>query len=384
LSLASFVVALIQNSLQPLGTTMGSNVSSYLFAAGLGGIGLLLIPSAVDAGRHLFGQPPPIQIHWRKVAWITPVAPLLLLLGYGIQIGPGWTKIFFPLIHVLANAAVVFWLLGFVRRKIPDQGVSRFWGSFASGLGFTPLLAFFLEVLILVGIALIWIGLSDLMPGFNQALLDLVVLVRSPSDDPQDLQRALEVFAAQRGVLFTLFSYVALLIPVVEELLKPAAVWLLRRRYLEPWEGFVLGATSGAGYALFENLTIGAAAEIWTFITLTRLGTAAVHMFTAGMMGWGLASTFKEKKLRRIISAFVGAVAVHGIWNGLNILAAISELGPVQDRLGLFGTGFSTYIPVALATLALGCFLGLIKANRFFRRAIMAGSDKQSEAAWKL
>jgi RsiW-degrading membrane proteinase PrsW (M82 family) len=137
----------------------------------------------------------------------------------------------------------------------------------------------------------------------------------------------------------------------------------------------MIGATSGSGFALFENLTIGAAAEAWTFITLTRLGTAAVHIFTAGLMGWGLASAFKEKKKIHIVSTFIGAVALHGIWNGLNILAAVSELTPVQEQLGPFVTGLAAYIPVALVILALGCFWLLIRVNKYLRRAIMAGSD---------
>jgi hypothetical protein len=221
------------------------------------------------------------------------------------------------------------------------------------------------------------------MPGFRGDLLELATQVQNASGDPQDLQKALGVFAARPGVLITLFTYVAFLIPVVEDLLKPLAVWILLRKKIEPWEGFVIGATSGAGYALFENLTIGAAAEAWTFITLTRLGTTAVHTFTAGLVGWGLASAFKEKKYFRAASTYAGAVAVHGIWNGLNILAAVGELTPVQDRLGPLLTRLAGFVPALLVALALGCFWGLIRINKYFRRAIIAGSDKQSEAAWK-
>jgi hypothetical protein len=367
LSFFIFIVTYLQDSFGPLGFR-GNNLSSYLFAAGLGGIGLLLVPSAVYAGRDLFGQRYPVTFQWGKLSWISILAPILILLGYGLQIGPDWIRPLLPILHVLANSVAVFWLLGLVHRKLPGQSTSRLWGSFASGIGLTPLVTFFLEVMILIGIALIWIGLSDMMPGFRQDLLDLAAQIQSQSGDPQDLQQALGVFAARPGVLITLFGYVALIIPVVEELLKPLAVWLLWRQKLEPWEGFVIGATSGAGYALFENLTIGAVAESWTMITLTRLGTAAVHLFTGGVMGWGVASGIKEKKIGRIASAFLGAVGLHGIWNGLNILAAVGSLAPVQQQVGPFLTGMAVYVPVALVILALGSFWGLVRANKHFRR----------------
>lgn len=375
LFLVSILMTYIRDSITVLGYPVGSDLSPYLFAAGLGGMGLLLVPSAIYAGRRLFGSGTPHRFHWRNFVRISYFAPLLILLGFGIQNGPSWARGFLPVVHVLANTAAVFWLLDMARRKFPDQSSSRFWGAFGSGLGLTPLVTFFLEILILFGIGLAWLVLMDLIPGFRQDLLDLASRFQNSSGDPQALQRALGVFAARRGVLFTLFTYVAFLIPVVEELLKPAAVWMLLRRKLQPWEGFVIGATSGAGYALFENLTIGAAADAWTFVTLTRVGTATVHIFTTGLMGWGLASAFTEKKYGRLIIAFLGAVTLHGAWNGLNILSAVGEFAAVQERLGPLGASLAEHAPAALVALALGCFWGLLWANKYFRRAIMAGSN---------
>lgn len=375
ISLISLIASLIQDSITRLGVQVGSDLSPYLFAVGLGGMGILLIPSAFYAGRRLFTGQGPRQIHWSKLARISYVAPALILLGYGIQHGPSWARGFLPFVHLLANTAAVFWLLGIARRKLPDQSANRFWGTFASGLGLTPLVTFFLEIVILIGIGLVWIVLMDLMPGFRKDLLELGTQFQNSSGDLEAFQQALGMFAARRGVLFTLFSYVAVLIPLVEELLKPAAVWLLLRRKLSSWEGFVLGATSGAGYALFENLTIGAAADAWTFVTLTRIGTAVVHIFTAGMMGWGIASAFQEKKYGRMVSAYLGAVILHGVWNGLNILSAVGELAAVQQRLGPFVTGLADYTPAGLVVLAVGSFYGLNKANNYFKRAIMARSN---------
>ena len=138
----------------------------------------------------------------------------------------------------------------------------------------------------------------------------------------------------------------------MEELLKPLAVYFLLGRKLLPWEGFVLGATAGAGYALFENLTIGATAEAWTFVIISRIGTAAVHVLTTGLVGWGLASARSERKYARLAGSFLSAVVLHGVWNGLNILTALAELEGFGAQIGPFFLNFANYAPVGLFVLA--------------------------------
>lgn len=369
------LATLFQKTISPLAPAGTSDLSPFLFAAGLGAMGFLMIPSAFHAGRRLFGKGSPHQLRWVLLAGFGYLAPFLILLGYGIQNGPDLTKGFLPFVHVLANTAGVFFILGIVRRKIPPGNAGRFWGAFAGGLGLTPLVTFTLEVLILFGIGLIWIALMGLMPDFRQDLVNLASQLQNSGADPQSLQDSLGRFASQPGVLLTLFGYVALLIPIVEEILKPAAVWLLLKRKLQPWEGFILGATSGAGYALFENLTIGAAADVWTFVSVTRLGTAAVHIFTAGLMGWGLSQAFTRKKYGNLALAFFSAVTLHGGWNGLNILSAVGEFPEVREKLGFLGVGLADLAPAGLILIALGCLWGLIRANKLIRRAIMAGSN---------
>lgn len=373
-SLLSILGALLQTSLSPLAPASEGELSPFLFAAGLGAMGALMLPSAFHAARRTFGSGSPHQLRWNILAGFGYLAPALLLAGYGVQTGPAWIRWLLPLAHILANTAGVFFLLGFVRREIPAGQAGRFWGAFVGGLGLTPLITFTLEVLILLGIGLVWIALIGVMPEFRQDLLNLAAQLQNEGSS-QALQQALGGFASRPGVLLTIFSYVAVLIPIVEELLKPAAVWLLAGRKLKPWEGFLLGATSGAGYALFENLTIGATAEAWSFVSLTRLGTAAVHIFTAGLMGWGLAQGFRERKFVKSLAAFGSSALLHGVWNGLNILSAVGQLPAVREMLGPFLAGLADYAPAGLALLALGSFWGLIRANKFLRRAIMAGSN---------
>ena len=134
----------------------------------------------------------------------------------------------------------------------------------------------------------------------------------------------------------------------------------------------MIGATAGAGYALFENLTIGAVADTWTFVMISRLGTVAIHILTTGMVGWGLASASTEKKYSSLFGSFIAAVVLHSVWNGLNIFTALADFPSYQDQISPFLLNFAKYTPVGLVLLGLGSIGGLIRANFLLRRAIIA------------
>ena len=184
------------------------------------------------------------------------------------------------------------------RRKFPPDSAQRSWGAFGTGLTLTPVITFLIEILILLLIGIFWLFLIQARPELEQDILYLAEFdITSP---PLILRFRLDGLANLYPGLklqVTILLYLSFLIPLVEELLKPLAVYFLLRRKLQPWEGFVFGATAGAGFALFENLTIGAGAETWTFVTLTRLGTAAIHILTTGLIGWGLASACNGEEI---------------------------------------------------------------------------------------
>lgn len=370
--LVSTLVMLLRDNLAFPGAAGPLDLSPYLFAAGVGFAGALMVPSAYYSGQQLFSKKPPAYFQWDRLRWLSYLFPIPILLGFAIQNGPAWSRALFPVVHVLANGFGVLWLLDAARRHLPQEHTRRVWGSLVSGLGLTPMITFTLEMLLLIVIGVFWLIMLQTQPDFQQDLINLASrLQQSPTNSPL-LEEAVGRFAARPGVIGTLFLYIAVLIPIVEELFKPIAVWLLLGRKLQPWEGFSIGATAGAGYALFENLGVGSAVDVWTLVTVTRLGTTAVHIFATGLVGWGLASAFTEKKYSRLAGSFLAAVILHGVWNGLNILSTLGELPPVRDLLGNFGSRLAAFTPLGLVLLAAGCFVGLFKANSSMRRAIMA------------
>ena len=372
ISLVSALAILVSGASSDLGLLDNQVLSSLLFTAGLGFSGFLLIPSAISSGRRLFGKRPPVLMQWDNKAWLAYIFPIPIFFGYLIQIGPTWGQYMLPIVHVLANGASIFWVLNLGRMKFPPKSAQRNWGAFGAGLTLTPAITFIIEILLLIIIGLFWLVMIQTRPDLEQEIRYLMNVVVESSVESEILVRWAGEFVARPEVTGSIFLYFSLLIPLVEELLKPLAVYFLLGRKLQPWEGFMIGATAGAGYALFENLTIGAGADTWTFVMISRLGTAAIHILTTGLVGWGLASARTEKKYGRLAGSFIAAVILHGVWNGLNIFTALADFPSYQEQISPFLLNFAKYAPVGLILLALGSFVGLVRANLLLRRAIIA------------
>jgi RsiW-degrading membrane proteinase PrsW (M82 family) len=163
-------------------------------------------------------------------------------------------------------------------------------------------------------------------------------------------------------VLGTALVGLGLFVPLIEELFKPIGVLLLLRRPLTAAQGFALGALCGAGYALAENLTIGADAETWALISVGRFGTTIMHIFTAALSGYALARAKNEKRYLALIGTYLLNVFIHGAWNSLVVLnsaAAISAIGPK----GLLPPEMTVVAASLLLLLALTCLFFLRRYN---------------------
>jgi len=372
ISFISFFAILLGGVSSELGVVDNQLLSSLLFTAGLGFAGVLLIPSVFYSGRKLFGDHPPSFPNRDRLIWLGYLFPIPILFGYLIQQGSSWGQILLPMAHVFANGASIIWVLSLARMKFPPKSAQRNWGAFGTGLTLTPAITFVIEILLLVVIGIFWLVMIQYRPDLESDIQYLLNFVNESTAQSEISARWAGEFVARPEVSGTVFLYFSLLIPIVEELLKPLAVYFLLGRKLKPWEGFLIGATAGAGYALFENLTIGAAADTWTFVMISRLGTTAVHILTTGLVGWGLASAWTEKKYGRLAGSFIAAVALHGVWNGLNIFNAVADFSAFQEQISPFLVNFGSYAPAGMILLALGSLLGLIRANVLLRRAIIA------------
>jgi RsiW-degrading membrane proteinase PrsW (M82 family) len=161
------------------------------------------------------------------------------------------------------------------------------------------------------------------------------------------------------------------MVPLIEEALKPLGLWLLARRSLSPAEGFAIGLLSGAGFALTESLGYASAglqaeSQGWAIIVLARAGTAMMHITTAGMVGWGMASAWSKKGIYRLVIGYLGAVLIHSLWNMITVGVGIVAVQSLPS-------------PALLGSVQLVCAGGLgllllalfIWVNRALRHAII-------------
>jgi RsiW-degrading membrane proteinase PrsW (M82 family) len=191
---------------------------------------------------------------------------------------------------------------------------------------------------------------------------------------PELLMRMLAPYLSDPRVIFAAFTFGAVIVPLIEEALKPLGVWLLAGSHLTPAEGFTAGVLCGAGYALIESLLLSSnGGTEWVSLAFARIGTGVVHILTSGLTGWGLASAWAENRYLRLGVAYLGAVMIHGLWNGLTVLMVTAGLSQVlgqtvEQPLAEAGE----WAPYGLIALALLGLAALIWANWRLRGGLRA------------
>ncbi|HAV77982.1 MAG TPA: hypothetical protein DCX53_11590 [Anaerolineae bacterium] len=164
-------------------------------------------------------------------------------------------------------------------------------------------------------------------------------------------------------IAFTLFS---LIVPVMEEALKPLGVWLLAGKLKTQAHGFALGALCGAGFALVETLNISGQTDQWAGVLFARIGTGAMHITTSALMGAGIVSAWHEKRYLRLFSTYLFAIFIHGLWNAVALINGFSTIlaSGQPDRAHMLLTAST----IGLVILTLGLFTILLRSNLHHRK----------------
>jgi RsiW-degrading membrane proteinase PrsW (M82 family) len=332
--------------------------------------GLLVLPSTFYSFQRLIGRPSSPAGTGPSFLRVLPLValPVVLLAGYLISKSLEFTWMLLPPFHILAVGLPVLWFLLMGLQGLPPGSNQRAWGVFASGLVLGPVVILLLEMIVLVAfivLAVLWVASQ---PEIVTELESLASKFQYTEIDPEQAIELIGPYLAHPLVLAGALSFTALLVPLIEELIKPVGVWLLLGRNLTPAAGFAAGLISGAGYALFESLALTTTGEDWLLLVVARMGTAIVHIFTTGLTGWAIATAWQKRRFGVFLAAYLTAAAVHGIWNALTVMGSFSVLLdaageapiPVVERLGAIA-------PVALVLLTLGTFYVLLRSNRKLR-----------------
>ena len=294
------------------------------------------IPSIVLCIRWLRGIEPgeAKSNRWLLVASFLLIVWLGALYGGALLLNNGQSSPFLLVVDLFLIALPLIWLLGLALHRIKAGSWKRFWGLVAGTFYITLPIILIVEGIILITAILA----ASALPGFQDFFNQLSALATSSTESLDQMLNELAPVLASPQAMYTLIFGFGLLIPLVEEFLKPLMLWLFSRRHLTPSQGFAMGLISGAAFALVESLFAlnAAGGEDYYAIVLGRTGTGLLHTFTTGMMGWALASTWHDGHGLRLGLIYSGVVILHGIWNSFAIVMGFGSLpfqlpGTVSD-----------------------------------------------------
>ena len=351
-------------------TTLMADSSQVLNLSGvLLAVALLTTPSVTTAIRSLAGLPPRRQVRHRFLLATLALllVPLIILLdGSGSsEPAPNWLS---AISNILTILIPIWWFLELGRSRLTGGSAQRQWGLFSFSTFIT------LPVILVVELVVLGFGmLFGALWLFQQPEFAPILSQFGSQNgiDPtllDELSVDLIPFLTRPGVIAALAAVVALIIPLIEEMLKPLGLWLLHKRGLSPAEGFTLGLICGAAFALLESLFSISAVMPGErlFVIVGRLGTGLLHIFTAGLNGWALATTWRDGKYARVGISYGLSVLIHGAWNFFALLMGLHAAGDELPRI--VDPAFSSLAAWLLAGIALLLLLGLIAFNLHLRR----------------
>jgi hypothetical protein len=290
--------------------TAATNLSSSLFdAIGMFLCAALLIPLLICCIRKLRGQeirPAKLQpIKFWQAAGLLGGWVLLIILGSILnaqfEFGGLMALPFFLLGIALPVAGLVWVAIG----GLPAGSRRRLWAAFSIGMIGSTIGAMALEYLI-VGIATMAAGIVAVFSPKWLAIFQQVRIQATHAGDVQTLLTNLAPYLANPLVLILALLFAAVLSPIIEETLKPAAVWLLGKTLRSPAEGFALGALCGAGFALLEGMLAASGNFQMPGVGIAaRAASSLMHITASGLMGWGIASARLENRYWRLAGAYL-------------------------------------------------------------------------------
>lgn len=302
----------------------------------------------------------------RGIAASLLITGVIIWIGYQVGANTSFNWLVLPLLTVPAVLLPIFVVLGLGIRHLPLGTRWQSWGIFGIAMTLAPFLLAVLEVIVLLVLVFLVVAILMSQPNFaadmDRLMRELYVL----GPDAKAIQNLILPYVTHPAILGIALSYFSLLVPMIEELLKPLGVWLSANRVSSPAQGFALGALSGAAYALIETLGVSAQTVDWANLLLARIGTGVLHITTSALMGAAIVYAVRERRYVRLLGTYILAISLHGLWNGLALLYSFSI---ITEFLGKQNTFAKFQTPVMMGMIVLGLFILilLLLSNRRMR-----------------
>ncbi|MBM3125234.1 MAG: PrsW family intramembrane metalloprotease [Chloroflexi bacterium] len=306
---------------------------------------------------------------------------ILFVLGFGALITITEIKwlawLTLPILTIGSVCLPIALILGVGSRGMNFGARWKAWGTVAISMSISPILMVTIELMILAAIVIIWAIYLSIQPGMVERFNELVFALDQNLNEEAALS-LLAPYLSRPGTIASIFLYLSLFVPLVEEFIKPLAVWLFARKMKSAGDGLSLGLLCGGVFALIESLNVGGnGGTAWSVIVGVRIGTSLLHITASGLMGVAIVQLFHQKKVARFLLTYAAVVLLHGLWNACAAGTAMATLGEFIDR-----PQWIWYMPAALGGFVIlfgGMSLILIAANRRLvdAQAQPAGAETQ-------
>ncbi len=269
-----------------------------------------------------------------------------LLIGLGfvwlISIVGAMTLSSVPVLNILTSAMIIplvlvpiVYFVWIGARKLSIGSHLRAWGAVAYNFSIMLPVVLMLELVLFI---FVFVFVVFWLMGKPEILSQVLLFGEQMSNglaSTVDMEEMLVNLVQQPFILNGSLLVVSVLVPLIEELFKPSAVWFLAGKRLTPRQGFVGGLIGGACFALLESLgAVGIPADSeWLILLFGRTGTGLLHVALSGMVGWGVASGFYSRNWLRALLTYALAVTIHGLWNFFALLSGISPILPISDQM---------------------------------------------------
>ena len=296
-----------------------------------------------------------IQIKGWHIFMVLFGTSLALLLGYLVAENKNISWLILPVLTIPAVALPIGLIFGLGAHKIQLGPRWRVWGIFGLGMTLGPFILFVVEIFILIFFIILLIAFLTLQPHLSNEIVTLANQISLLQDDPPALIHLILPYVLKPGSIIAALSFIAIIVPFTEELIKPIGVWFFASKLESPAQGFALGALSGAAYALVE--TIGASGQTagWASLLITRIGTTLLHITSTALMGRGIALAWKKRHYLKLMAIYFFSSALHGLWNASAIMYSYSLLARELDPSSLLSsmTPFTIAFSIALTVILL-------------------------------
>ncbi len=358
----------------------GMDAQSTIYTATMFFMGLLLGAVSVVSLLRFLNKPAADAMvstsfqGWKIVAGVFG-AGLALLIGHLVWDNSSINWLVLPLLTIPAVTLPIWTITGLGARNLSLGSRWRMWSALGISLTATPFVLFMLEIMIVVFIFIFIIVYAALNPDMAAEFERFSTQFAYLDMQSEEALRQIVPYLMKPVVIIPVVVFIAMIIPFIEELLKPLAVWLLAGKLDSEAQGFAFGALCGAGFALWETFNVSGQMNEWGILLFTRVGTGLLHITTSALMGGAIYLAVRERRYMRLLGTYLLAVLLHGLWNACAITTSFSAVALTYTQLDGYEP-IQWASGIGLIVLAIGLLILLVASNRKLQKTILISAPE--------